>query len=346
MRRPFSTITALLLLLVAASQGARLWFGLPITIDRLPVSTTASWALIGIALALAIGLWFEARMHAHLAYGRRGQDDGIEPRRSREETFRAPKSFTVRKGRRYKATIVLGFFEQVASNDTIAGMLTDAGFADVVVAGSGSRRMAEALWPGDDTTADMPSQVISAVELPPIIVASADPKPAPPAAPPRPTATAAPPPAASPPPPPQTMAKPSPSLPTSTPAPGPALSPPPLASTATPSPRPSPPPPKPAVSSGPVPLVAADDEADATRKPSFASRFATALTGRAGTTTPSATTPAAAPPSSSAPPPTSGSSAAALRPMASPPPVPATGAPAAGSVPTIKSQKPPTDTAG
>jgi hypothetical protein len=69
-------------------------------------------------------------------------------------------SFTVRQGRRYRATLRLGFVERLASNDMIAGKLREAGFTEVSVSGSGAERVAEGLWPGPDATANMPSQVV------------------------------------------------------------------------------------------------------------------------------------------------------------------------------------------
>jgi hypothetical protein len=74
--------------------------------------------------------------------------------------------FTVQQGKRYSATISLGFFERFASNDTIAAKLRDAGFYEVQVTGSGGTRYAEALWPAADTSAEMPSQVTSVSEVP------------------------------------------------------------------------------------------------------------------------------------------------------------------------------------
>ena len=74
--------------------------------------------------------------------------------------------FTVHQGKHYSATISLGFFERFASNDTIAAKLRDAGFYEVQVTGSGGTRYAEALWPAADTSAEMPSQVISVSEVP------------------------------------------------------------------------------------------------------------------------------------------------------------------------------------
>ena len=74
-------------------------------------------------------------------------------------------TFTVRQGRRYRATITLGWLERWAGNDTIAGKLRDAGFAEVKVEGSGGTRHAEAIWPGPDTTAEMPSQITEVIEV-------------------------------------------------------------------------------------------------------------------------------------------------------------------------------------
>jgi hypothetical protein len=74
-------------------------------------------------------------------------------------------TFTVRQGRRYRATISLGMLERLASNDTIAEKLRAAGFSDVTVTGSGPVRTAEALWPKPDTTADMPQQIATVAEV-------------------------------------------------------------------------------------------------------------------------------------------------------------------------------------
>lgn len=74
-------------------------------------------------------------------------------------------TFTVRRGKRYRATIVLGVLEQIAGNDIIAAKLTEAGFEDVNVSGDGRTRLAEARWPRDDASAPLPSQVVEVAEI-------------------------------------------------------------------------------------------------------------------------------------------------------------------------------------
>jgi hypothetical protein len=74
-------------------------------------------------------------------------------------------SFTVRRGRRYRARISLGLFEQLAGNQVIAEKLRSAGFADVSVTGSGATRVAEASWVKDDASAALPSQVTEVDEI-------------------------------------------------------------------------------------------------------------------------------------------------------------------------------------
>ena len=73
-------------------------------------------------------------------------------------------TFTVRQGKRYRATLSLGWLERWASNETIAAKLKEAGFSEVKVDGSGGTRQAEAFWPGPDTTAEMPSQIVEVIE--------------------------------------------------------------------------------------------------------------------------------------------------------------------------------------
>jgi hypothetical protein len=73
-------------------------------------------------------------------------------------------TFTVLQGKRYRATITLAGIERWASNEAIATRLRTAGFTEVSVTGLGNTRVAEALWPGADTTAEMPAQVTEVVE--------------------------------------------------------------------------------------------------------------------------------------------------------------------------------------
>ena len=62
-------------------------------------------------------------------------------------------------GTRYTATLRLGVFEQVASNDMVASKLTDAGFVSVTVWGSGRDRFATGEWGGATQEATLPDQV-------------------------------------------------------------------------------------------------------------------------------------------------------------------------------------------
>ena len=74
-------------------------------------------------------------------------------------------AFAVRQGKRYRASISLGMLERLAGNVTIAQQLRSAGFSDIAVSGSGAKRLAEALWPGPDTSAELPKQITQVVEL-------------------------------------------------------------------------------------------------------------------------------------------------------------------------------------
>ena len=67
--------------------------------------------------------------------------------------------FTVQKGKRYQATINLGFFQAVASNDMVADEFRKVGFSDVTVTGSGRTRHAVGSWTQGDRSADIPDEV-------------------------------------------------------------------------------------------------------------------------------------------------------------------------------------------
>jgi len=75
-------------------------------------------------------------------------------------------TFTVRLGHRYRAAIALSGLEQLASNDMIANELTQYGFKDVVVTGTGGARVAEGTWTGPDTTAQIDSHITDISEIP------------------------------------------------------------------------------------------------------------------------------------------------------------------------------------
>jgi hypothetical protein len=71
----------------------------------------------------------------------------------------------IHKGKRYRAVISLGLLESLAGNDRVAQQIADAGFTEVEVRGGGREREAEALWPLDDASAEIPRQVSDIVEI-------------------------------------------------------------------------------------------------------------------------------------------------------------------------------------
>lgn len=73
--------------------------------------------------------------------------------------------FTVKKGKRYSATIALNWAERLASNDRIARYLREAGFTEVEVSGKGGQRSAVALWPHADRAGEIPSQIVAIDEI-------------------------------------------------------------------------------------------------------------------------------------------------------------------------------------
>ena len=60
---------------------------------------------------------------------------------------------------RYRCPLHLGAFESFASNERIVKVLTDAGFVDVEVVGSGYDRFARATWPLVDQDVDIPPEI-------------------------------------------------------------------------------------------------------------------------------------------------------------------------------------------
>jgi hypothetical protein len=69
--------------------------------------------------------------------------------------------YTVHKGARYRATIRLGVFQSVASNQQVADRFTAVGITEVDVTGSGRNRVGTALWPRPDATAEVPDEITS-----------------------------------------------------------------------------------------------------------------------------------------------------------------------------------------
>ena len=74
-------------------------------------------------------------------------------------------NFTVRRGRRYRATISLGLLESLAGNELIADRLRAAGFEKSVSRDGVQFVMPKRLWPNDDARAEMPYQVSSVTEI-------------------------------------------------------------------------------------------------------------------------------------------------------------------------------------
>jgi len=73
--------------------------------------------------------------------------------------------FTVRHGHRYQAVLSLNIFERLATNETIAKKFQDVGFSEVNVSGSGRTRRIEAIWLGEDASANMPRQIITVADI-------------------------------------------------------------------------------------------------------------------------------------------------------------------------------------
>lgn len=160
MKTTFETMTVVALFFIVTLSALWLLQSWTVSIDGSPVGLWAPALGLIVGMVLAIGLVVGSRFDAPRTI--------VLPEAAsatRDISRAKPKAFTVKKGMRYRADISLGFLEQMASNDMIAGMLQKAGFSDVSVSGSGGARRAEATWPSKDTTADMPAQIVSAVEI-------------------------------------------------------------------------------------------------------------------------------------------------------------------------------------
>ena len=73
--------------------------------------------------------------------------------------------FTVHQGKRYRAILALTSIEQLADNALIAQKFRDLGFSRVRVSGAGARRRVDGVWPGKDTSANMPPQIVAVAAL-------------------------------------------------------------------------------------------------------------------------------------------------------------------------------------
>jgi hypothetical protein len=73
--------------------------------------------------------------------------------------------YTLHPGKKYVATISLGWFESLASNEMVANELRNAGFTDVRVTGSGDTRHAEAHWRLPEVTGPLPTHIKAITEL-------------------------------------------------------------------------------------------------------------------------------------------------------------------------------------
>lgn len=73
--------------------------------------------------------------------------------------------FTLVRGKKYKAKIHLPGFQDYASNDKIADMLTEYGFTDIEVTGEGRSREGTATWSGETVTGPMDRRIVSVEEV-------------------------------------------------------------------------------------------------------------------------------------------------------------------------------------
>ncbi len=73
--------------------------------------------------------------------------------------------FTIHQGKRYRATLSLGSVERLVDNTAIAQRFRALGFTSVRVSGSGATRRVEGVWPGKDTSTNMPSQIVAVARL-------------------------------------------------------------------------------------------------------------------------------------------------------------------------------------
>ena len=73
--------------------------------------------------------------------------------------------FTVREGKRYRATLALDSVERLADNALIARRFRALGFSKVRVSGTGAIRRVEGVWLRKDATAPLPRQLVAVARL-------------------------------------------------------------------------------------------------------------------------------------------------------------------------------------
>ena len=73
--------------------------------------------------------------------------------------------FTVREGKRYRATLALDSVERLADNALIARKFRALGFSKVRVSGIGAMRRVEGVWLRKDATAALPRQIVAVAKL-------------------------------------------------------------------------------------------------------------------------------------------------------------------------------------
>jgi hypothetical protein len=73
--------------------------------------------------------------------------------------------FTVREGKRYRATVTLNSVERLADNALIASKFRALGFIKVRVSGAGAIRRVEGVWSRKDASALLPRQIVAVAKL-------------------------------------------------------------------------------------------------------------------------------------------------------------------------------------
>ena len=73
--------------------------------------------------------------------------------------------FTVREGKRYRATLALNSVERLADNALIARRFRALGFSSVHVSGTGAMRRVEGVWHRKNASATLPRQIVAVARL-------------------------------------------------------------------------------------------------------------------------------------------------------------------------------------